>query len=125
MVHDFHRNEWLKGGKGMSGLNGGALWKEGGQRFWELMAELQEKKIQLYYSRHSPLSFLLPAWDDLAEIKNKWNVFIFSFRIFLWRNSVRGKNEALTQAEWGNQDIKAYALHLAGIPVHEEKPVSN
>lgn len=44
MVHDFHRNEWLKGGKVMSGLNGGALWKKGGQRFWELMAELQEKK---------------------------------------------------------------------------------
>lgn len=61
MVHDFHRNEWLKGGKVMSGLNGGALRKEGGQRFWELMAELQEKKIQLYYSTSLPLSFLLPA----------------------------------------------------------------
>lgn len=45
----------------MSGLNGGALRKEGGQRFWELMAELQEKKIQLYYSTRLPFSFLLPA----------------------------------------------------------------
>lgn len=51
MAHDFHRNEWLKGGKGMSGLNGGALWKEVGQRFWELMAELQGKKYSSITAR--------------------------------------------------------------------------
>lgn len=58
MVHDFHRNEWLKGGKGMSGLNGGALWKEGSQRFWELMAELQEKK----YSSITARTYLFPFY---------------------------------------------------------------
>lgn len=41
----------------MSGLNGGALRKEGGQRFWELMAELQEKKNTALL-QHEPASFL-------------------------------------------------------------------
>lgn len=82
MVHDFYSNEWLKGGKVMEGLNGGALWKEGDQRFWELMAELQGKKIQLYYSTHLPLFpfYCLPEmiWQSL-KINEVYSFFPSEF----------------------------------------------
>lgn len=39
---------------------------------------------------------------------------------FCFEGFCKGREEVLKWAEWGNQDVKLYALYLAGVPLHEK-----